>query len=169
MPIVRIALLVLGACFVSAPAFAVDYTETANRAIKLLDASEDSRTICMLKKVQEDGTDDRFVADFYNIKQTAGGLPEGVSFETFLNGVSNRLREQLGKDSLYGDVSDDDLKSGVRTYDSVIRQIFHYLNANVHQAAPGEAHKELWNYILDHTKVSSSLYSCYSGTFIDER
>jgi hypothetical protein len=169
MPVVRVALVLLGAWLVAAPAFAIDSSETANRAIKLLDESEDSRTICMLKKVQEQGTDDRYVADFYNIKQTAGGLPADVSFESFLNSVSYRLRDQLGKDSLYGDVSDDEVKANVRTYDSVIRQIFNYLNANVHQAAAGEVHKELWNHILDQTKVSSSLYSCYSGTFVDQR
>jgi len=163
-------LLVLGAWFVAAPALAVEYTETANRAIKLLDPADDSRTICMLKKVQEEGTDDRYVADYYNVKQTAGGLPEGVSFEKFLNGISFHMRDQLGKDGVYGsDASDDDVKNGVRTFDTVIRQIFDYLNANVHQAAAGEAHKELWNYILDQTKVSSSLYSCYSSTFVDNR
>jgi hypothetical protein len=169
MPVVRLALLLFGASLVAAPSFAVDYRETANRAIDLLDASDDSRTICMLQKVQAEGTDDRYVADLYNVKQTAGGLPEGVSFETFLNGVSYRLREQLGKDSLYKDASDDDVRSGVRTYDNVIRQVFTYLNANVHQAAAGEVHKELWNHILDQTKNSSSLYSCYSGTFVDNR
>jgi hypothetical protein len=152
------------------PAAAGDWRETADRALGLLDGSDDARTICMLKKIKDDGTDDRFVSDYYNVQQTAGGLPEDVSFDSFVDMISSKLRDQLGKDSLYpSDISDDDLRSGVRTYDNVIRRIFGFLNANVHQAGAGEAHKQLWNYILDQTKVSSSLYSCYSDTFIDER
>ncbi len=165
-----LGLLVLGTAIgISAPAAAVDWRDTVNRAIPLLDSSNDSRTICMLEKIKEDGADDRFVADYFNVQQTAGGLPDGVSFGDFVNMISNKLRDQLGKDSLYGNVTDDELASGVRTYDNVIYKIFKFVNANVHQAGAGEVHKQLYGYILDNTKNSSTLYSCYSSTFVDER
>jgi len=161
-------ILALAASFAAAPALAVEWRSTADRALDLLDSGKDARTICMLKKAKEDGTDDRYVADYYNIQQAAGGLPENVSFEQFLNGVSYKLREQLGKDS-YDGLSDDELTEAVRTYDGVIFRIFRFLNSNVHQAAAGEVHKALYNYILDNTKNSSTLYSCYKETFVDER
>ncbi|HEV8632061.1 MAG TPA: hypothetical protein VGV61_17230 [Thermoanaerobaculia bacterium] len=165
-------LLVAAAClFLARPALAIEWRETADRAISLLDSSDDAdaRIICMLNKVKDDATDDRYISDYYNVQQTAGGLPENVTFERFVEMASTHTRDWLSKDGLWKDMTDDEIRSGIRSMDAVILKIFGFLNANVHQAGAGNLHVALWNYILDNGKNASSLYSCYSGTFIDER
>jgi hypothetical protein len=157
------------------------WQQRVRRALTLLDSSQpdQARTICMFNKVLDTNTDDSVVSDYYNIQQTAGGLPDGVSFETFLGQVSIHMREMLNKQVTLTDeqgqvtVAPDDDDGPFRDLmlgpDHQIVQIFGLVNATVHQAAPGDVHIKLYNFILDSLKNDRSLYSCYRDIFVDER
>ncbi len=141
-----------------------DWQVAANRGLSLLanDGSDAStRTQCILNKVLGGGNDS-YIGDKYNVQQTAGGLPDGTSLESFIAAVSYHVRDMLAGSSFDDSVSDDDFRSAVMTFDQVIRDIIVFLNGVVHQIAPGDAQVGLWNYILSAKNDSSSLYSCYS-------
>jgi len=158
---------VLG-CVLPAAASAADWKVNAERAKKLLgDSDVDKRTKCMGDVALRDGTDDRVANDFWNIQQTAGGLPEHLSFEKFVELVSLKYREYLGKD-MWTDLSDEEFVDGLRPLDGNTLKVFDFLNGTVHQAGAGNAHRCLWNYILFGTHDSDSMYSCYSEVFVDD-
>lgn len=133
----------------------------------------------MLTKILDAGTRDDFLNDYFNIQQTAGGLPDNVPFEQFLAQVSAHLRDTMniqptmtdedGNTTVTPEPDDDGLRQMMLAPDHTIVQIFGFLNGTVHQAAPGVVHTRLWNYVLDSMKDDSSIYACYRDTFIDDR
>ena len=151
------------------------------RGIPLLDASQpdQARTICMLNKILDTSTRDDFLNDYYNIQQVAGGLPDGVSIDTFREQVSAHLRATMNIQPTYTDEDgnvttspepdDEGLRQMMVAPDHVIVQIFGFLNANVAQAGAGQVHIALWNYVLDSMKDDNSIYSCYRDVFVDGR
>ncbi|HZS41813.1 MAG TPA: hypothetical protein VFF06_33520 [Polyangia bacterium] len=157
------------------------WQQRVNRALALLDSSQpdQARTICMFNKVLDTSNNDDYVSDYYTIQQTAGGLPDGVSFERLLGQVSTNIRTDLNTQRTFTDESgnvtvspepgDDDFREWMLGADHQIVKIFGLVNATVHQAAPGDFHIKLYNYILDSLKNSRSLYSCYGDIFVDER
>ena len=154
----------------------------AKRGLTLLDDSNDTarRTRCMLKKILDSNNRDDYVSrDFYNVQQTAGGLPEGHDFAWFLAKILGHLRGQtpyadtadygLMSSNLSPDVSDADFKKAVLSFDDLIYRHITFLNGVVHQAAAGEVHVKLWNWILDQLKDDTSLYACYRDIVKDDR
>jgi hypothetical protein len=159
-----------------------EWEDRARRGISLLDnsADEQKRTLCMLNKILDSGNRDDYASkDFFNVQQTAGGLPAGVTFDAFLGMVLGHMRgrEPYDQTADYGlmsnsfapEVSDDDFKAGVLSFDNVIRQHITFLNGVVHQAAPGDVQVALWNWILDQLKDDTSLYACYRDYLQDDR
>src|SRR5438046_11629 len=140
----------------------MSWQDRANRCISLLDASnsdEEARTISLLTKVVDEGNRDEYIsADFYNVQQTAGGLPDGVTFEQFVAQVAGHVRPALQSSSFGPDVSDEGIKSAALSFDEVIVRHFRFLNGTVHQIAPGDVHVKLWNLILDSLRDSTSIY-----------
>ena len=144
-----------------------DWHDTANRALALLDDSDAAvRTKCMMTHILDEGHDDSFISDFFNVQQTAGGLPPNITTEQFIAMVSAHLREILGRDSFDG-LSDSDFTDSILGSDGSIRQIIGFLNGVVHQAAPGEAHLALWKFILDSRSDPNSIYHCYADFLVD--
>jgi hypothetical protein len=134
----------------------------------------------LLNKILDSGNRDDYVSkDFYNVQQTAGGLPEGKTFDWFLDAIKGHMRGTAPYDQTadYGlmssnfapEVSDDDFRTAVLSFDNVIRQHITFLNGVVHQAAPGDVHVALWNWILDQLKDDTSLYACYRDYLVDNR
>ena len=152
-----------------------DWLSRAQRCVSLLDPSDDSQTvtICMLNKIQDPDVSDLYISnDFYNVQQTAGGLPDTMTFQQFVDRVAGHLRVELMKDLYAPTVNDDDVRYallGNGMWDTNIRYHFRFLNIQVHQAGAGEVHKALWNLILDSVGNDKSIYSCYRNIFIDGR
>jgi len=68
-----------------------EWEDRANRGIGLLDGSTDEQkhTICMLNRILDTGNRDDYVSkDFFNVQQTAGGLPPDIIFDGFLDASS---------------------------------------------------------------------------------
>ena len=157
------------------------WQQRVRRGLGLLDASQpdQARTICMLNKVLDTGNNDDYVSDYYTIQQTAGGLPDGVSFDQMLGQVSTHIRQDLntqrtltdenGQTTVSPDPDDDGFREWMLGADHQIVKIFGLVNATVHQAAPGDFHIKLYNFILDSLKNDRSLYSCYRDIFVDGR
>jgi hypothetical protein len=79
-----------------------DWRQRARRGLTLLqsDTSPDaSRTTCMLNHILDDSHSDSYISDYFNVQQTAGGLPPDVSIEQFIAGVSTHIRENLATTS----------------------------------------------------------------------
>ena len=148
-----------------------EWQDRANRALTLFEASPDDagdRTWQIMNHVLGDGNYDDYVSrDFYNVQQTAGGLPDGVSFESFLASVIGRVKSELSGDGFSEDLGDDDFKTAAVTFDASIRQHIAFLNGVVHQAAPGEVHLNLWNYILAARGNDLSIYALYRDYLVD--
>lgn len=152
----------------------VDWHPRARRGLSLLQndtSDEATRTKCMLNHILDDSHNDSFISDYYNVQQTAGGLPPNVTMDQFITGVSTRIRDRLGVSgptASFGEqVSDDDFKSGVLGFDANIRKIITFLNGVVHQIAPGDVHVALWKFILDSRNDSNSVYKCYKDYLVD--
>jgi hypothetical protein len=151
------------------------------RGLALLDSSQpdQARTLCMLNKILDTSTRDDFLNDYFNIQQTAGGLPDSFPFDQFREQVSAHLRQVLniqptmtdndGNTTAMPEPDDDGLRMQLLAPDHTLVQIFGFLNGTVHQAAPGVVHIGLWNYVLDSTKDDRSIYSCYRDIFVDNR
>jgi hypothetical protein len=117
--------------------------------------------------LDESNRDDYISADFFNVQQTAGGLPPGLSFEKFVSMISGHVRSQLEGSSFGDDISDDDFKTALLTFDDAIRRHIRFLNGVVHQAAPGEVHTGLWELILATRSDDRSIYSCYRDYLVE--
>jgi hypothetical protein len=146
------------------------WKERAERGLTLLEGSTDEhedRTWQIFNHVLGENNSDEYVSrDFFNVQQTAGGLPEGMSFEDYLGLVAGHVRSELESSSF--DTDDDaDFKSAALTFDENIRRHIRFLNGTVHQAAPGDVHVQLWQKILDARSDNSSIYSCYRDYLVD--
>jgi hypothetical protein len=155
-----------------------EWEDRARRGLGLLDSSTDEQnhTICMLNKILDSGNRDDFVSrDYYNVQQTAGGLPPDKTLDWFLGQILGHIRGGDPPDygimssSFAPEVSDDDFRSAILSFDNMIRTHIRFLNGVVHQAAPGDVHVALWNWILDQLKDDTSLYACYRDYLKDDR
>jgi hypothetical protein len=148
-----------------------DWQATASRALTLLaDETSDSgeTTKCMINHVLDESNLDNYISkDFFNVQQTAGGLPETVSFEQFLQLTSGHVRDDFQSSSFDDDISDDDFKTALLSIDGNIRRHIRFLNGVVHQIAPGELHLGLWNLILESRGDDRSVYACYRDFLVD--
>lgn len=150
-----------------------DWRESAKRGISLLDnddSQEASRTKCIINHVFDESHSDGYISkDFFNVQQTAGGLPDGVTMDQFLAAITGHIREDLAESNFDAEVSDDDFRIALMSFDSNIRRHITFLNGVVHQIGVGDVHRALWNLILDSLKDSNSIYSCYTDYLVDDR
>jgi hypothetical protein len=148
-----------------------DWRETANRALSLLDSDnsdESNRTRCMINHILDESHSDGYISkDFFNVQQTAGGLPDTVTMEQFVAAITGHIREDLAKSNFDPDMSDDDFRIALMSFDSNIRHHITFLNGVVHQIAPGEVHLALWNLILNSRNDPNSIYTCYADYLVD--
>ena len=147
------------------------WQDRAQRGLTLFegaDSGESDRTWQIFNHIlDEKNLDDYISRDFFNVQQTAGGLPEGVSFEQFLSMISGHVRSELEGGSFDEGLGDEDFRTAALTFDDNIRRHIRFLNGVVHQGAPGEVHRNLWDLILNARNDSSSIYSCYREFLID--
>jgi hypothetical protein len=147
-----------------------DWRDTAQRAVTFLESDtsdEATRTKCILNHILDESHDDSYISkDFFNVQQTAGGLPDGVTIDQFIAAITGHIREELTSSSFDPALSDDDLRTAVMSFDSNIRDHI-ILNGVVHQAAPSEVHLALWKLILDSRSDSNSIYTYYADYLVD--
>jgi hypothetical protein len=150
---------------------AVDWRETGKRAVAFLQSdtsAEADRTKCIFNHIFDESHSDGYISkDFFNVQQTAGGLPDGVSMEQFIAAITGHIREDLNSSSFDPALSDDDFRTAVMSFDSNIRRHITFLNGVVHQIAPGEVHQALWKLILGSRSDPNSLYRCYADYLVD--
>jgi hypothetical protein len=148
-----------------------DWRKVANRAVAFLQSdtsAEADRTKCILNHILDESHSDGYISkDFYNVQQTAGGLPNGVSMEQFTAAITGHIRENLTSSSFDPALSDNDFRTAVMSFDSNIRKHITFLNGVVHQIAPGEVHLALWKLILDSRSDPNSIYTCYTDYLVD--
>lgn len=148
-----------------------NWKKRAERGLVLFEGSEgdeEDRTWQILNHVlDEDNRDDYISADFFNVQQTAGGLPPSMSFEKFVARIAGHVRKQLEGNNFGDDIDDDEFKLAMLTIDDVIRRHIRFLNGVVHQGAPGEVHMRLWELLLKARSDDHSLYSCYRDYLVD--
>ena len=148
-----------------------DWRESANRALLLLDgdtSDESMRTKCMINHVLDESHNDGYISkDFFNVQQTAGGLPDGITMDQFLAAITGHIREDLSKSNFDPDMSDDDFRTALMSFDTNIRHHITFLNGVVHQIAPGDVHLALWNLILASRSDPNSIYTCYANYLVD--
>jgi hypothetical protein len=149
-----------------------DWHDVANRGLSLLsgDSSDEAtRTVCILKHVLVESKSDMYISkDFFNVQQTAGGLPPDITMDQFIDMIAGHVRGAgdsdpgLGGSSFDGTLPDNDVRSALLTFDDMIRRHIRFLNGVVHQAAPGDVHVALWNLILAALNDPNSIYGdCY--------
>jgi hypothetical protein len=147
------------------------WQDRAQRAINLFAGSSDdneNRSSKVFSHVlNESNRDDYISKDFFNVQQTAGGLPNGVSFDDFVAMVAGHVRDQLMSESFDEGLGDDDFRVAALTFDDSIRRHIQFLNGVVHQAAPGEVHLGLWDLILKSRSDDTSIYSVYRDYLVD--
>lgn len=77
----------------------VDWHQTASRALTLLDGDTSDagvRTRNIVNHVLDKSHRDDFISkDFFNVQQTAGGLPPGVTMSDFLTMITGHVRNSL--------------------------------------------------------------------------
>jgi hypothetical protein len=61
--------------------------------------------------LEETKRDDYISRDFYNVQQTAGGSPEGVSFDGYLAAITGHVRDELMSGSFDEVLGDEDQPS----------------------------------------------------------
>jgi hypothetical protein len=148
-----------------------DWRESAERALSLLDSDTTDgadRTKRMINHVLDKSHDDGYISkDFFNVQQTAGGLPDSMTMDEFVAAITGHLREGLSSSSFDPDVDDDAFREAIMSFDDNIRRHIRFLNGVVHQIAPGEVHLALWQQILDSRSDSNSVYSCYTDYLVD--
>jgi hypothetical protein len=131
------------------------------------DDNED-RTWQILNHVLDESKRDDYISrDFFNVRQTAGGLPDGLTFDDFVAAVAGQVRAELESDSFSEDVGDDDFRVAIGTFDDSIRRHIRFLDGVVHQSAAGEVHVALWELILASRADDASIYSLYRDFLID--
>lgn len=145
------------------------WQDQANRALTMFEGStddhEDHSWQIFNHVLDESNRDDYISHDFFNVRQTAGGLPEGVTFDDFVSMVAGHVRAEL--DTFEDNLSDDDFKLAALTFDDTIRRHIAFLNGVVHQAAAGEVHVALWNLILSSRSDDTSIYAVYRDFLVD--
>ncbi|MDF5754237.1 hypothetical protein [Spongiactinospora sp. TRM90649] len=117
--------------------------------------------------LNESNRDDYISRDFFNVQQTAGGLPEGVTFENFVAAVAGHVRTELEGSGFAEELGDDDFRTAALSFDENIRRHIAFLNGVVHQAAAGEVHLALWDLILRSRDEDASVYACYRDFLVD--
>jgi hypothetical protein len=147
------------------------WQDRAQRALSAFEGSQDAnedRTWQILNHILDEANSDSYVSkDFFNVQQTAGGLPDGVTFDNFLALILGNVRSELEGSSFADDVDDESFKTAALTFDDNIRRHIRFLNGVVHQGAPGEVHSALWNYILTARGDDKSTYACYRDYIVD--
>lgn len=147
------------------------WQDRANRALVLFEASnndEGDRSFQIFNHILDENNFDDFISkDFFNVQQTAGGLPSGMSFDTFLAAIAGRVRTQLESSSFDENLGDEDFRTAALSFDDVIRQHIRFLNGVVHQGAPGIVHVNLWNFILAARSEPRSVYTIYKEFLAD--
>jgi hypothetical protein len=148
-----------------------DWRESAKRALSLLESDssdEASRTQCMINHILDENRSDGYISkDFYNVQQTAGGLPDSVTMDQFIAAITGHLREDLAMSNFDPEMSDDDFRTALMAFDTNIRHHITFLNGVVHQIAPGDVHLALWKLILDSRSDQNSIYTCYANYLVD--
>lgn len=141
------------------------WQERAQRGLVLLEGSavdEEDRTWQIFNHILEESNSDSYISrDYYNVQQTAGGLPPEVSMEQFIDSIAGHVRSELEGSSFDESLSDSDFIAAALTFDDNIRRHIRFLNGIVHQVAAGEVHIALWNLILNLRSDDSSVYSLY--------
>ncbi|GGT17424.1 hypothetical protein ACFFV7_40975 [Nonomuraea spiralis] len=99
--------------------------------------------------------------------QLLDGDPDGTSFDDFLSLVVGHVRPELEGSGFSEDLGDDDFRTAALSFDENIRRHISFLNGVVHQAAVGEVHRELWEFILRSRDDDASVYSCYRDFLVD--
>jgi hypothetical protein len=150
----------------------MSWQERAQRALRVLDGDPDGnaeRSRRIYNHVLNESNRDEYISrDFFNVQQTAGGLPEGMTFDDFLRLVAGHVRQELeGSGSFADEVGDADFRTAALSIDESIRRHISFLNGVVHQGAPGEAHLQLWDFILRSRDDDASVYSCYRDFLVD--
>jgi hypothetical protein len=147
------------------------WQDRASRGLTLFEGAgsdEGDRTWQILNHVLDESNRDDYISkDFFNVQQTAGGLPPDMTFEQFVALVAGHVRTELEGGGFDEGLSDEDFKTSALTFDEVIRRHIRFLNGVVHQAAAGKVHLGLWNLILDSRADSASIYSCYRDFLVD--
>ena len=147
----------------------MSWQDQANRALTMFEGSSDDnedRSRQIFNHVLDESNRDDYIShDFFNVQQTAGGLPDGVTFDDFVQMVAGHVRAEL--DAFEDDLSDDDFKLAALTFDDVIRQHITFLNGVVHQAAAGQVHVQVWNLILNSRSDDTSIYAVYRDFLVD--
>jgi hypothetical protein len=147
------------------------WQDRAQRGLTLFEGDstgEGDRTWQVFNHVlDEDHLDDHISRDFFNVQQTAGGLPPDLSFEQFLSAISGHVRSELEGSSFAEDLGDEDFRTAALTFDDNIRRHIRFLNGVVHQAAPSDVHRQLWDLILSARGDDRSIYSCYREFLVD--
>ena len=147
------------------------WQDRAQRGLTLFEGTgsdEGDRTWQIFNHIlDESNLDDYISRDFFNVQQTAGGLPREMSFEKFVSMICGHVRSELESSSFDEGLGDDNFRTVALTFDDNIRRHIRFLNGVVHQAAPGEVHRSLWDQILSARNDSSSIYSCYKEFLVD--
>jgi hypothetical protein len=147
------------------------WQDRAQRGLTLFEGSpteEGDRTWQIFNHVLDENNFDDYISnDFFNVQQTAGGLPDGMTFDDYLSKIVGRVRSSLEGENFDENRSDDEFRQAALTFDDNIRRHIRFLNGTVHQAAPGEVHVNLWNYILAARGEDKSIYSCYRDYLVD--
>jgi len=147
------------------------WQDRANRALVMFEASdsdEGDRSFQIFNHILDTNNFDDFISkDFFNVQQTAGGLPDGMKFEDFLGSIAGRVRTLLEGAGFDEELGDDDFRTSALSFDDVIRQHIRFLNGVVHQAAPGKVHVNLWNFILAAKSEPRSIYSIYKEFLVE--
>ena len=145
------------------------WQDQANRALTMFEGSSDDnedRSWQIFNHVLDESNRDDYIShDFFNVQQTAGGLPDGVTFDDFVNLVAGHVRAEA--DTFDDDLDDDDFRTVALSFDAQIRQHIIFLNGVVHQAAAGVVHVQLWNLILAERADDTSIYACYRDYLVD--
>jgi hypothetical protein len=148
-----------------------DWHDTAKRALSILDGDTSDagvRTVNIVNHVlDENNRDDYISKDFFNVQQTAGGLPDTVTMDQFVAMIQGHVRDTFTSSSFDPALSDDDFKTALMALDENIRHHITFLNGVVHQAAPGDVHRALWQMILDARSDDRSVYKCYRDYLVD--
>jgi hypothetical protein len=148
-----------------------DWQATAARALTLLNGDTSDaggRTQCIVNHILDQSLRDDYISkDFFNVQQTAGGLPPGVTMADFVATISGHVRDDFASSSFDPSMSDDDFRTALMSIDDNIRRHIVFLNGAVHQAAAGDVHKALWQLILDSRSDPASVYTCYQDYVVD--
>ena len=147
----------------------MSWQDQANRALTIFQGSTDDQEAHswqVFNHVLDDSNRDDYIShDFFNVEQTAGGLPDGVTFDDFVNLVAGHVRDEL--DTFENDLSDDDFKLAALTFDDNIRHHITFLNGVVQKAGAGQVHMALWNLILNSRNDDTSIYAVYRDFLVD--